>query len=266
MVLPSCMFRCGPPPTEEFAIAKEPRVNERIRVPEVRLVDPEGGQIGIKPIEEARWLAEQLGLDLVEVAPDARPPVVRLMDYGKFKYESSVKAREARKHQTRTVVKEVQFRPKIAASDFEVKRKRVERFLRDGDKVKITMRFRGREVTHPEIGREILKRLAESVEEFGTIETAPRLEGRQITMVLAGIRQQKPARRSNRHEDTADGIDDEQAEETSLATKSDDATPTAEVEDHPTEGDDTESKSGDAPVTEQAATDEENESAEAENT
>ena len=99
MVLPSCMFRCGPPPTEEFAITKEPRVNERIRVPEVRLVDPEGGQIGIKPIEEARWLADQLGLDLVEVAPDARPPVVRLMDYGKFKYESSVKAREARKHQ-----------------------------------------------------------------------------------------------------------------------------------------------------------------------
>lgn len=147
-----------------------------------------------------------------------------------------------------------------------VKRKRVERFLRDGDKVKITMRFRGREVTHPEIGREILKRLAESVEEFGTIETAPRLEGRQITMVLAGIRQQKPARRSNRHEDTADGIGDEQAEETSLVMNSDDATPTAEVEDHPTSGDDTESKSGDAPVPEQAATDEENESAEAENT
>lgn len=167
---------------------KEPRVNERIRVKEVRLVDPNGGQIGIKPIEEARWLASQLELDLVEVAPDAKPPVVRLMDYGKFKYEQSVKAREARKNQTRTVIKEVQFRPKIGASDFEVKRKRVVRFLQDNDKVKVTMRFRGREVTHPEIGREILKKLRESVARFGEMEIAPKLEGRQMTMVLAPIR------------------------------------------------------------------------------
>jgi len=167
---------------------KEPRVNERIRVKEVRLVDPNGGQIGIKPIEEARWLASQLELDLVEVAPDARPPVVRLMDYGKFKYEQSVKAREARKNQTRTVIKEVQFRPKIGASDFEVKRKRVVRFLQDHDKVKVTMRFRGREVTHPEIGYEILKRLRDSVAQFGEMEIAPKLEGRQMTMVLAPLR------------------------------------------------------------------------------
>lgn len=167
---------------------KEPRVNERIRVKEVRLVDPNGGQIGIKPIEEARWLASQLELDLVEVAPDARPPVVRLMDYGKFKYEQSVKAREARKNQTRTVIKEVQFRPKIGASDFEVKRKRVVRFLQDHDKVKVTMRFRGREVTHPEIGYEILKRLSDSVSQFGEMEISPKLEGRQMTMVLAPIR------------------------------------------------------------------------------
>jgi translation initiation factor IF-3 len=167
---------------------KEPRVNERIRVKEVRLVDPNGGQIGIKPIEEARWLASQLELDLVEVAPDARPPVVRLMDYGKFKYEQSVKAREARKNQTRTVIKEVQFRPKIGASDFEVKRKRVVRFLQDHDKVKVTMRFRGREVTHPEIGYEILKRLSVSVAKFGDMEIPPKLEGRQMTMVLAPIR------------------------------------------------------------------------------
>jgi len=157
-------------------------------VKEVRLVDPNGGQIGIKPIEEARWLASQLELDLVEVAPDAKPPVVRLMDYGKFKYEQSVKAREARKNQTRTVIKEVQFRPKIGASDFEVKRKRVVRFLQDNDKVKVTMRFRGREVTHPEIGREILKKLRESVARFGEMEIAPKLEGRQMTMVLAPIR------------------------------------------------------------------------------
>ncbi len=157
----------------------------------MRLVDPSGGQVGIKGIEEARWLADQLGLDLVEVAPDARPPVVRLMDYGKFKYEASVKAREARKNQTRTVIKEVQFRPKIASSDFDVKRKRVEKFLRHGDKVKVVMRFRGREVTHPELGRDILQRLERAVEDYGTVETTPRLDGRQMTMVLAPVRRQK---------------------------------------------------------------------------
>ena len=167
-------------------------MNERIRAKEVRLVDPSGGQVGIKGIEEARWLADQLGLDLVEVAPDARPPVVRLMDYGKFKYEASVKAREARKNQTRTVIKEVQFRPKIASSDFDVKRKRVEKFLRNGDKVKVVMRFRGREVTHPELGRDILQRLENAVEDYGTVETMPRLDGRQMTMVLAPLRRQRP--------------------------------------------------------------------------
>ncbi|MDJ0663657.1 MAG: translation initiation factor IF-3 [Acidimicrobiia bacterium] len=171
-------------------------MNERIRAKEVRLVDPSGGQVGIKGIDEARWLADQLGLDLVEVAPDARPPVVRLMDYGKFKYEASVKAREARKNQTRTVIKEVQFRPKIASSDFDVKRKRVEKFLRNGDKVKVVMRFRGREVTHPELGRDILQRLENAVEELGTVETTPRLDGRQMTMVLAPMRRQRSSESS----------------------------------------------------------------------
>jgi len=172
---------------EGLLISKEPRVNEKIRAREVRLVDPDGGQIGIKGIDEARWLADQLGLDLVEVAADSRPPVVRMMDYGKFKYEASVRAREARKKQTRTVIKEVQFRPKIGQSDFEVKRKRVVRFLSEGDKVKVTMRFRGREVTHPEIGRDILRRLTESVENLGVVETPPRLDGRQMTLVLAPL-------------------------------------------------------------------------------
>jgi translation initiation factor IF-3 len=185
-------------------------------VSEVRLVDPAGEQIGIKSIEEARWLAAQLELDLVEVAPEARPPVVRLMDYGKFKYEQSVKAREARKKQTRTVVKEVQFRPKIGASDFEVKRLRVVRFLQDNDKVKVTMRFRGREVTHPEIGTEILSRLRDSVADYGEVETAPRLEGRQMTMVLA------PARNADRvaeddeaaiEAEVAEAIDTDEADE-----------------------------------------------------
>ena len=174
----------------------------------MRLVDPEGGQIGIKPIEEARWLADQLGLDLVEVAAEARPPVVRMMDYGKFKYEQSVSDREARKKQKKTVVKEVQFRPKIGDSDFAVKRRRVERFLDEGDKVKCTMRFRGREVTHPELGKAILDRLFNEVEELAVIETNARLDGRQMTMVLA------PAKRPSASEaapvvetDTADDTD-----------------------------------------------------------
>jgi translation initiation factor IF-3 len=202
-----CLSCCvGPATIRRSPIANEPRVNERIRAKEVRLVDPSGGQVGIKGIEEARWLADQLGLDLVEVAPDARPPVVRLMDYGKFKYEASVKAREARKNQTRTVIKEVQFRPKIASSDFDVKRKRVEKFLRNGDKVKVVMRFRGREVTHPELGRDILQRLETAVEEVGAVETMPRLDGRQMTMVLAPLRRQraKAERGSRESQDAAE--------------------------------------------------------------
>ncbi|MFO7700805.1 MAG: translation initiation factor IF-3 [Acidimicrobiia bacterium] len=163
----------------------EPRVNERIRVKRVRLIAPDGAQIGEKDIDEARWLAAQLGLDLVEVAPDARPPVVRMMDYGKYKYDQSVKAREARKSQTRTVIKEVQFRPKIGASDYEVKRKRVVKFLQAGDKVKCTMRFRGREVAHPEFGRNILQRLFEDVEDYAVIEAMPKMDGRNMVMVLA---------------------------------------------------------------------------------
>ncbi len=129
------------------------------------------------------------------MAAEAHPPVVRMMDYGKFKYDQSVRAREARKKQTRTVIKEVQFRPKIGTSDFEVKRKRVERFLEEGDKVKVTMRFRGREVTHPDIGREILQRLADHVEEVGTIETPPRLEGRQMTMLLVPSKRHRSSAR-----------------------------------------------------------------------
>ena len=156
----------------------------------MRLIAPDGAQIGEKDIDEARWLASQLGLDLVEVAPEARPPVVRMMDYGKYKYDQSVKAREARKNQTRTVIKEVQFRPKIGASDYEVKKKRVVKFLRGGDKVKCTMRFRGREVAHPELGRNILERLYNDVEDYAEIEATPRLDGRNMTMVLAPSRDQ----------------------------------------------------------------------------
>lgn len=181
----------------------EPRVNERIRVKRVRLIAPDGAQIGEKDIDEARWLASQLGLDLVEVAPEARPPVVRMMDYGKFKYDQSVKAREARKNQTRTVIKEVQFRPKIGTSDFDVKRKRVVKFLRQGDKVKCTMRFRGREMAHPELGRDILKRLFDDVSDYGEVETMPKIEGRNMTMVLAPVRN-APMDDLENEEDTTD--------------------------------------------------------------
>ena len=208
-------------PTEQEVAIREPRVNEKIRVKEVRLVDPEGGQVGIRSIEEARWLADQLGLDLVEVAPEARPPVVRLMDYGKYKYEQSVRAREARKKQTRTVIKEVQFRPKIGTRDFEIKRGRVERFLRLGDKVKVTMRFRGREVTHPEIGQAILNRLVESVDGVGTVETSPRLDGRQMTMVLAPVRHPKP---SSVEEQPAEEAPEAPEEETVEAPEESEAT------------------------------------------
>jgi translation initiation factor IF-3 len=170
------------------SIAQELRVNERIRAKEVRLVAPDGGQIGVKSIEEARWLANELGMDLVEVAPDARPPVCRLMDYGKYKYEQSVRQREGRKKQTRTVIKEVKFRPKIDTHDYMVKQKRAIEFLDDGDKVKVTMMFRGREITHPELGEKILRRLAADVKDHGEIEAGPKLEGRNMTMQLAPVK------------------------------------------------------------------------------
>ena len=164
----------------------------------MRLVAPDGSQIGIKGREEALWLAEQLGLDLVEVAPDAKPPVARLMDYGKYKYEQSVRDREARKKSTKTVIKEVKFRPKIDTHDYETKKRRVEEFLEERDKVKVTMMFRGREVTHPELGRDLLIRLAEDVADFGVVETPPKLEGRNMTMLLV------PNKKDGRHAQTED--------------------------------------------------------------
>ena len=163
-------------------------MNDRIRAREVRVIAPDGEQIGVRPIDEARWLARELGLDLVEVAPDARPPVCRLMDYGKYKYEQSVKQREARKKQSRTIIKEVKFRPKIDTHDYQVKMRRAVQFLQENDKVKVTMMFRGREVTHPEIGRDILTRLADDVADYGEIELGPKMEGRNMTMQLAPVK------------------------------------------------------------------------------
>ena len=165
-------------------ISAEARINERIRSPEVRLVGPKGEQIGIVSVNDALKLAQEADLDLVEVAPTARPPVCKLMDYGKFKYESAVKARESRKNQTQTIVKEIKLRPKIDPHDYGTKRGHVERFLKAGDKVKVTIMFRGREQSRPELGFRLLQRLASDVEELGFVESQPKQDGRNMIMVI----------------------------------------------------------------------------------
>jgi len=154
-------------------------------VPEVRLVGAEGEQIGIVATGEAMRLAEEADLDLVEVAPMARPPVCKLMDYGKFKYETAQKARESRRNQTLTIIKEMKLRPKIDPHDYETKKGHVVRFLRAGDKVKLTIMFRGREQSRPELGFRLLQRLAEDVQELGYVESSPKQDGRNMIMVMA---------------------------------------------------------------------------------
>ena len=167
------------------------RVNERIRIREVRLIDEEGQQIGIIPTREALEMARQRGLDLVEVAPNAVPPVCRLMDYGKFRYEQSRKERESRRHQHVIELKEVRIRPKIDEHDLETKSRQAAKFLDSGDKVKVTVLFRGRELAHPDIGRALLDQMADSLRSHGTIEQPPRLEGRTMTMLLGPLRQKQ---------------------------------------------------------------------------
>lgn len=160
-------------------------MNEQIRAREVRLVGPEGEQVGIVPLERALQLAADVDLDLVEVAPMARPPVCKLMDFGKFKYESALKAREARRNQQQTVIKEMKLRPKIDSHDYETKKGHVLRFLKAGDKVKVTIMFRGREQHRPELGFRLLRRLEEEVAEMGFVESQAKQDGRNMIMVLA---------------------------------------------------------------------------------
>ncbi len=160
------------------------RINEKIRAPRLRVVDENGEQLGIKTREEALQLAIDRDLDLVEVAASADPPVCRIMDYGKYRYEQEQKAKLARKHQTQINVKEIKFRPKIGNHDYETKKGHVIRFLKDRAKVKVTIMFRGREASHPERGRDLLMRLAEDVQELGVIESQPLLDGRNMVMVL----------------------------------------------------------------------------------
>jgi translation initiation factor IF-3 len=160
-------------------------MNEQIRAREVRLVDPDGQQLGIKLLPEALAIARDLDLDLVEVAPLADPPVCRIMDYGKFKFDEAQRQKESRRRSTNVGIKEMKYRPKIGQGDFDTKTRRVAKFLADGHKVKITIMFRGREVYHPELGRKILDRIAEAMEGSGKVESEARLDGRNMVMVLA---------------------------------------------------------------------------------
>jgi translation initiation factor IF-3 len=164
------------------------RINDRIRVPEVRLINETGEQVGIVKTPEAVEYARERDLDLVEVAPNSKPPVARVLDYSKYKYEQEQKAKAARKHQQQVNVREIKLRPKIAQHDYETKRGHVQRFLRNQDKVKVTIMFRGREQSHPERGRALLDRLLQDVSEIATMEQEPLQEGRNMTMLLAPTR------------------------------------------------------------------------------
>ncbi len=170
-----------------FVISTERRVrvNRQIRISPVRVIAADGEQLGIMPVEEALAAAERDGLDLVEVAPTARPPVVRIMDYGKFKYEEARQARAARKKQHQIQIKEVKMRPGIEPHDFEFKIRHARRFLQEGDKVKVTMMFRGRQITHPELGRQVLEEVAEALQDVGKVESLPSMEGRMMIMIVA---------------------------------------------------------------------------------
>jgi translation initiation factor IF-3 len=187
-MLPS--YQCS----ERNPLISDPRTNDRIRVPQVRLVGPAGEQVGVVRIEDALRLAQEADLDLVEVAPNSVPPVVKIMDYGKFKYEQAQKLKEARRNQANTILKEVRFRLKIDKHDYETKRKRAEGFLQSGDKVKAMILFRGREQSRPEQGVRLLQRFAEDVAEFGTVESTPTIDGRNMVMVIGPLKSKVDAK------------------------------------------------------------------------
>jgi len=168
----------------------ETRINDRIRVPQVRLIGEDGNQVGVVPTEQALSYAQERDLDLVEVAAEARPPVCRVLDYSKYKYEQEQKAKQARRHQKQVNVREIKLRPKIADNDYETKKNHVTRFLNGDDRVKVTIMFRGREQTHPERGERLLMRLADDVAEIGTIEQRPQQDGRNMTMLLSPTKKQ----------------------------------------------------------------------------
>ena len=183
------------------------RINERIRVPEVRLINEKGEQVGVISTDEARAYAQEQDLDLVEVAPQSKPPVCRVLDYSKYKYEQEQRRKAARKHQQQVTVREMKLRPKIATHDYETKKGHILRFLKHGQKVKVTIMFRGREMAHPERGEALLRKVADEIAEFGTVEQQPNQEGRNMIMVVAPVR--APARKQERTADTADAPQDD---------------------------------------------------------
>ncbi|MDR3477631.1 MAG: translation initiation factor IF-3 [Gammaproteobacteria bacterium] len=163
---------------------KKPRVNDEITVSEVRLIDAEGEQLGVVSIRQARQLSEESGLDLVELSPDAKPPVCRIMDFGKFRFQQSKRKAAAKKKQKQVQIKEIKIRPATEEGDYQVKLRNMSRFLIDGDKVKVTLRFRGREMAHPELGMKLLERIQADLIEAGVVEQRPKFEGRQMVMVI----------------------------------------------------------------------------------
>ena len=167
--------------------AQEPRLNDEITTRECRLIDFDGNQMGVYPTHQAQQIADDMNLDLVEIAPNATPPVCRIMDYGKFKYDQAIKAKQARKNQSKVETKEMKFRPKIDVGDYTTKKKHVLRFLDDGNKVKITIMFRGREMAHPELGLTIPERLADDLKDEAVIENQPKMEGRNMHMLIAPL-------------------------------------------------------------------------------
>jgi translation initiation factor IF-3 len=192
------------------------RINDAIRVPQVRLIDEDGSQVGVKQTADALEYAFGKNLDLVEIAPQAQPPVARVMDYGKYRYEQEQKAKLARKHQSQVHVKEIKLRPKIGVHDYETKKGHVMRFLNQRAKVKVTIMFRGRETTHPERGRDLLMRLAEDVREIGQIESPPLLDGRNMVMVLgptknAGVARDAKSEETQRSEEAVQAQRDGEA-------------------------------------------------------
>ena len=173
------------PPNAPPSQSRGPRVNEEIRVDSIRLIDHEGNQIGVVPIARGLEMADQVGLDLVEVAPEADPPVCKILDYGKYKFVAQKKKAEARKKQKVVEIKEIKMRPSIDTHDYEVKMRNIVKFLEDGDKVKITLRFRGRELAHQDIAYRLLERVRTEIDAISKIESSPRMEGRQMVMVVA---------------------------------------------------------------------------------
>ncbi len=219
------------PPITNAPSSNEPRINDRIRARDVRLVDSEGRQLGIKPLPEALQIAQSQDLDLVEVAPLASPPVCRIMDYGKFKFDAAQKAKESRRKANNVGIKEMKYRPKIGQGDFDTKTRQVLRFLQEGHKVKVTVMFRGREVYHSDLGRRILDRISEQIEGIGRVESEARLDGRNMVMVIAP---DKRARQSAADRGSQDSV-------APLATPT--ATPTGEqAEAAPTEATPTETR------------------------